>query len=340
MSDPADFLALTRGAAKVLAIENPALGDSIHLLPALKLLRDNYPQAQLQVVAGPPSFFEAVAPWIDKAWPQMERRPLDNLELARALRRERIDAVFVFSGHNRANLLANLIGARWRAGRRTDHNKPWWWQPLLFTRTVDLPWHREPMFMQHWQMLKRCGLQGEQPDFGCRVRPEWLLETGLDPAARKTYLHMSPYYSFAGKELPLEQYVDLLVRLQKRHDRVILSCGPQERERGLLDALVQRLPFQPFRVYAGNLSLNQYIGLIDGARLHLSGDSGGLHVARMVGTPSVCWYRRRWDYLNWAPSPAETLHRVVFTDDVDEDACRGISNDALLAAVEELLGPG
>ncbi|MDR3416876.1 MAG: glycosyltransferase family 9 protein [Nevskia sp.] len=338
MSDPAGFYALTRNARKVLAIENPALGDAIHLLPALKLLRDNYPQAQLQVVSGLPAFFQSVAPWVDKAWPQLARRPLDNLGLIRNLRRERIDAVFVFSGHNRAGLVANLVGARWRVGRRTDHNKPWWWQPLLYTSTVDLPWHREPMYLQHWQLLKRCGLQGEHPDFGARVRPEWLREIGLGEA-RKTYLHVSPYYAFAGKELPVEQYVELLTRLQQRYGRLILSCAPPERERGLLEALVKRLPFEPFRVYAGKLSLDQYIGLIDGARLHLSGDSGGLHVARMVGTPSVCWYRRRWDYLNWAPGADEPAHRVIFTEDTAEDACHGISGDALVAAVQDLLGP-
>ncbi len=337
MRDPAELYQLTRDAKKVLAIENPALGDSIHLLPALKLLRDNYPRAQLQVIAGAPSFFQSIAPWVDVPQPAMRRRPFDNIGLIKALRREHIDVVFVFSGHNRAGLIANLIGARYRVGRRTDHNKPWWWQPLLYTHTVDLPWHQEPMFLQHWKLLKMCGLQGDRVEFGARIKPEWFLECGLTEADRKTYLHVSPYYSFAGKELPVEQYVDLLTRLHERYGRIALSCGPAERERALLRALVRSLPFQPWRVFDGTLNVNQYIALIDGARLHLSGDSGGLHVARMVHTPSVCWYRRRWDYRNWAPGINEPLHRVIFTEDVAEDACHGIANDALAAAARELL---
>jgi ADP-heptose:LPS heptosyltransferase len=338
MRDPAELYELTRGARKVLAIENPALGDAIHLLPALKLLRDNYPQAELHAIAGAPSFFQAVAPWVNVPHPTMRRRPLDNMDLIRALRRERVDVVFVFSGHNRAGLIANLIGARYRVGRHTDHNKPWWWQPLLYTHTVDLPWHREPIFIQHWKLLKKCGLRGDRPEFGARVKPEWFLESGLDAQDRKTYVHISPYYSFAGKELPAGQYVELLIRLHKHYGRVVLSCGPAERERRMLGALVQRLPFRPWKVFEGNLSISQYIAVIDGARLHLSGDSGGLHVARMVGTPSVCWYRRRWDHLNWAPSAAEPLHRVIYTDDIREDACHSISTDELLADVDELIG--
>lgn len=337
MVEAAGFYALTKGARKVLAIENPALGDAIHLLPALKLLRDNYPQAELHVVAGPPSFFRSVAPWIDRPWPQLERKPLDNRALRHDLAREKIDVVYNFSGHNRAGMLANLIGARWKLGRRTDQNKPWWWQPLLYTATVDYPWHREPMFMQHWQLLKHCGLQGERQEYAARVQPQWYVETGLTPEERKTYLHVSPYYSFAGKELPQDQYIQLISRLQRKYERVILSCGPAPREQELLGKLVERMPLPPYKVFPGNLTVNQFIGLIDGARLHLSGDSGSLHVARMVGTPSVCWYRRRWDYLNWAPGPTETQHRVVFTDDESEDACLGISNDELLDEVRALL---
>lgn len=339
MPDPSDFYALTRDADSVLAIENPALGDAIHLLPALKLLRDAYPRAKLHVVGGPPSFYQSVAPWIDHAWPEMPRKPLANRELMQALRRERLGAVYVFSGHNRANLLANLIGARWRAGRHSDHNKPWWWQPLLFTRTVDYPWHQEPMFMQHWQVARHLGVPGDTPRFAAQVQPQWFLDTGMKAEDRKSYIHVSPYYGHAGKELPLEQYVELLTALHQRYGRVILSCGPKERECGLVGALALRLPFEPYKVYAGDLTVNQYIALVDGARLHLSGDSGGLHVARMAGTPSVCWYRRRWDYRNWAPGPDEAaLHRVVFTEDTGEDACRGIANADLLAAAQDLIG--
>ncbi|HWY23707.1 MAG TPA: glycosyltransferase family 9 protein, partial [Nevskia sp.] len=291
MSDPAEFYALTRDARKVLAIENPALGDSIHLLPALKRLRESYHRAQLQVVAGAPSFFRSVAPWVDLAWPEMPRRPIDNRALIASLRRERIDAVFVFSGHNRAGVVANLIGARHRVGRRTDHKKPWWWQPLLYTHTVNYPWHGEPMFRQHLQLLKACGLPGDYSEapgqYGARVLPEWFDQCGMSAGERKTYLHISPYYSYAGgdagRELPLQQYVDLLTRLRERLPRVILSCGPSERERTLLKTLVENLPFTPWRVYAGDLSLNQYIALVDGACLHLGGDSGGTHVARMLG---------------------------------------------------------
>ena len=339
MAEAGDFYALTRGARKVLAIENPALGDSIHLLPALKLLRDAYPQAELQVVGGPASFFQSVAPWIDRAWQPLRRKTTDNRPLMRALRAERIDAVYCFSGHNRANILANLIGARWRAGRRTDHNKPWWWQPLLYTRTVDYPWHREPFFLQHWHTARALGVPGGEPQFGAQVDPRWLEQAGIEAAARGSYLVVAPYYGFVGKELPRQQYVELLAELQHRYGRVVLSCGPKPREMQLLNELAALLPFQPYRVFAGNLTMEQYIGVVAGARLHLSGDSGGLHVARMAGTPSVSWYRRRWDYLNWAPAPSETAHRVVFTDDTSEGQCHGIDNAALLAAAQELIGP-
>jgi ADP-heptose:LPS heptosyltransferase len=196
--------------------------------------------------------------------------------------------------------------------------------------------------MQHWHVAQRLGVPGDKAQFAAQVQRQWFLDTGLSEADRKSYIHVSPYYGHCGKELPVEQYVELLTELQRRYGRLVLSCGPKPRECELVNALAARLPAPPWKVYAGNLSVNQYIALVDGARLHLSGDSGGLHVARMVGTPSVCWYRRRWDYRNWAPSLRETLHRVVFTEDTGEDACRGIANKDLLDAAAALLeqGPG
>jgi hypothetical protein len=60
----------------------------------------------------------------------------------------------------------------------------------------------------------------------------------------------------------------------------------------------------------------------------------------MAGTPSVCWYRWSWDYQIWAPGPSETLHRVLVTKQVSDEACLGIANDELLAAAQELIGSG
>ncbi|MDB5985623.1 MAG: lipopolysaccharide heptosyltransferase family protein [Nevskia sp.] len=334
----AGFYALTRDAKKLLVIDIGALGDTIHLLPALRLIRDNYPHAALHLVGGHPDFYAALVPWVDVRWPPMRRPFLKNLDLIRDLRRENFDAVIVITSQNRAVLIANLIGARYRLGRHTDEKKPWWWQPLLYTHTVDYPFHREPMYLQRWKMLKACGLHGEAPRFDVRLQPQWLLDCGLDQADRKTYLHLSPFYAFAGKELPMTQYVELLTTLQARYSRIVLSCGPPQRERELLAQLLERLPFKPWRVFAGDLPVVNYVALIDAARLHLGGDSGGLHVARMVGTPSVSWYQRRIDYLNWAPDPSESaLHRVLYTPSVRDDVAAGISTTDLLATVDALL---
>ncbi len=340
MSDSADFFASSRDAKKVLVIDIPALGDTVHLLPALHLIRQNYPQAELHVMAGDPGFYAALVPWVDRCWPPVRRPFLKNLSLIGQLRREHFDAVIVITSHNRMVLIANMIGARWRLGRHTDEKKPWWWQPLLYTHTVNYPFHQELMYLQRWRMLKQCGLQGEAPEFHVALQPQWFGECGLTPDDRKTYLHVSPYYSFAGKELPVAQYVDLLTRLHALCPRIVLSCAPPKRECELLQNLVAQLPFTPFRMYPGTLSIYQYIALVDGARVHLGGDSGGLHVARMVGTPSVSWYRARVDYRNWAPAPLEPDHRLVLTEDISEDACRSISTDAVLAAAADLLRPG
>lgn len=340
MSEGTDFHARTRDAKKLLVIDIGGLGDTVHLLPALRLIRDNYPRAQLHVVAGNPEFYEALVPWVDVRWPPMQRPFTKNLALIRALRRERFDAVIVITSHHRAVLIAWLSGARWRLGRRTDEKKPWWWQPLFYTHTVAYPFHLEPMYVQRSRMLQACGLVGEAPRLELRIPERAFLDCGLEENDRKTYVHVSPCCGSPGNELPLAQYVELLTRLHARHGRVVVSCGASGRERLRLRELVRQLPFTPFRVYAGDLPVVRYVALIAAARLHLGGDSGGLHVARMVGTPSVSWYQRRIEYRNWAPHDSErALHRVLYTDAVRADYAGGINTGDLLRAADDLLAP-
>jgi ADP-heptose:LPS heptosyltransferase len=118
--------------------------------------------------------------------------------------------------------------------------------------------------------------------------------------------------------------------------KLVISCAPNDRERGKLEDLLKQLPFTPWKVFAGNLNLLDLVSVQAGARLHLGGDSGGVHLAVMANAPTVSWFRSSESVQEWMPTGG--CHRALISSDSGEDAVRGITLGELVLAVTELLG--
>src|SRR5947208_8123067 len=139
-SDPAQFYSTTRAARKVIVVDLGFLGDTVHLVPALWEIKQSYPHARLEVLTTPVGAeVLALVPCVDRAWAldlKRENRTFGRQwELVRALRRERFDVAFNFSGADRTLFMTALTGARWRVaypGGRWHFWNAWlipWWIP-------------------------------------------------------------------------------------------------------------------------------------------------------------------------------------------------------------------
>src|SRR5215471_14352233 len=101
--DLAHFYSRTRTARKVIVVDLGFLGDTVHLVPALWELKAAYEEASLHVLTTPvgTQVLQLVA-CVDRAWTielQRERRTLhQQWQVIRALRHERFDVAFNFSG--------------------------------------------------------------------------------------------------------------------------------------------------------------------------------------------------------------------------------------------------
>ena len=61
---------LPKSVGRVLVIELAGLGDNVHLLPALWLVRRRWPQAELTVLTPAPiAALYRLTPWVDRVWP-------------------------------------------------------------------------------------------------------------------------------------------------------------------------------------------------------------------------------------------------------------------------------
>ena len=118
------FLERTRTARKVMVLDLGFLGDTVHLLPALWMVRQAYPKAELHAaVADHIVSLMACVPWVDRAW-GYARFPKhatlrQNLQMVGRLRRERFDVLINLNGSDRSSWLSFLSGAWARLGRQT-----------------------------------------------------------------------------------------------------------------------------------------------------------------------------------------------------------------------------
>lgn len=273
------------------------LGDTVHLLPALWMVRKAYPQAELHVAVSSQvtSFMECV-PWVNEVW-GYQRFPKhatlrQNLQMISRLRREKFDALINLNGSDRSSWLTFFSGARERLGRMPEGGgSPFWKQ--RFTEILQHPFRPEPIYVQNCRCLEKIGFPSTQPEFHVEIKPDHLQAAKISPADAGTYFHLSPFTTDDRKELLAGQLAELIQALETRwpEKKLILSCAPNERERGKLDSLLRGLRHKPWRVFAGDLNLMQLAAVIQHSAVHLCGDTGTLHMALMTGTPTVSWFR-------------------------------------------------
>ena len=336
------FLERTRGATKVMVLDLGFLGDTVHLLPALWIVRQAYPKAELHaVVAEHVLSLMACVPWVDRAWgyPRFPKHAtlFQNLRMVARLRKERFDVLINLNGSDRSSWLTFLSGAPARLGRRPRDGGPPFWD-RMFTDFVQYNSATEPVFVQRCRCLEEAGFTFTQAEFHAQIDPVLLQAAGIMMADAGTYIHLSPFTTADKKELSPGQIDELIEVLGIRfpEKRWVLSGAPTERERGKMATLVARLRRKPWRVFDGGLNLVELAAVIKHSAVHLCGDTGTLHLALMTGTPTVSWFRSGPGTQVWIP--AGDLHRTIFgTAGEEGTALQGVKTDDLATAVAKVL---
>ena len=106
---------------KILALQFKYFGDAVLLTPALRALREHFPDGELHLLVP-----EEIAPLfqhlphLNRVWPMPRRRGRaqfgQSWPMIRALRRERFDRSVDFASNDRGAIISRFIGARRRLG--------------------------------------------------------------------------------------------------------------------------------------------------------------------------------------------------------------------------------
>ena len=325
---------------RILLVRLGAVGDCVHVLPALAALRARLPRAHIawlvedkaaSLIRGHPHLDEVIV-LERRRWARDSRRPwsfprtvLGVVSTARSLRKRRFDVALDFQGNCRSGLWALLSGARPRFGfagptqREANY--------LFMNRHIRPPANRTHKVEKNLSLIRAIGIAGGEAapvlppaEDEAETMGLWLRQHS--PTHRRPVFAIHPGVSAFGffKRWPSQAYARLVRRISEAGMEAILTWGPGERRE------VERI-----REAAGGRgivgpetrSLLALVELLRRCDLFIGSDSGPLHLASAVGTPTVALFGPK-DPSRYGPygAPARVVRSGVDCSPCDRRSCK------------------
>jgi ADP-heptose:LPS heptosyltransferase len=281
---------LVKNVHKLAVLRANAIGDWVFALPAMDALRAAYPEAEIVLLAAPwHARFVADRPGpADRVVVVPECRGVrgerdDARALTRffaAMRAERFDlALQLHGGGRHSNPFVQRLGARVTAGLQAPDAPP-------LDRNLPYVYFQSEIV----RYLEVVGLVGAPP---VTLAPR-IVSTSADAAEALTLVPESdaplallhPGATDPRRRWPIASFAAVGRALEAAGAEVLVS-GTAE-ERALCDALVAALPGA--RNLCGKLSLGGLAGVLARCAVVVANDTGPMHLAAALGTPTVCVY--------------------------------------------------
>ena len=273
---------------ELLIVSTTALGDTLWATPAIRLLRMQFPKAQISVLTSPIGK-EVLASNTDIDELFILKKPL-LLSLAQnylRLRKKKIDSIYIFHTSQRAVLpLCYLLGPRNIIGS-PGINKG---LDVLLTKTISSAYEHE---IQRRLRIVSCSTSIESntslklslPIIDKTAGLAFLHKHNLN--AKPLLIGMHPGSKDKFKQWSPDCFIALGKLLQKELDCAILITGGSY-EQILIRSIAAAIP--------GSIALDQTVALdtlatvIEQCDLFITNDTGPMHVALAVGTKTLALF--------------------------------------------------
>jgi ADP-heptose:LPS heptosyltransferase len=279
---------------RILVVRPGGMGDMVLLLPALRRMRDAFPQARMDLLCEQRNLQVAALAGPGIRVLAYDRTPLRCLA---AIRRRPYDlAVDTEQFHHFSAVLCRLSRAPLRVGFSVNPRRNG-----LYTRME--PYAPDgPEGEQFANLLRPIGIPGEVPPLrgflsDAALEPPAGIAPGLAALEPFAAVHVGASSRF--KQWPTDSFGQLIRLLNDRLGLgVALAGSAADRRRSRQIALSAALPPQRLLSLAGATDLAGAAAVIRKARLFVGGDSGLAHLAVALGVPTVVLFGpsdpRKW----------------------------------------------
>ncbi len=326
---------------RILVVRLSALGDILHVLPAVAALRRGLPGAKIgwlvedrfrALLEGQP-FLDAVHVFDRKTWPRAVLRGTLGPHVAE-IRDAGYEAVLDFQGNLKSALHLFLSGIPVRYGFGKGYSREG--SRRFLTHPVIPQGIRISRVEKNLSLVRAMGIPAERPEYPGLILPEAAVtaasafrgETVRGGASGLAILHPGTSTRGGAKRWPPDRFAKLATALRGLGFVPCVTWGPGERE--LAEGVV-RDSSRAAVLAPATASILDLAALIAAAKLFIAADSGPLHLAHALGVPCVGVYGPK-DPRIYAPSGGNV--EVVFPGDIHAVAAKdrgdtGIAMDGI-----------
>jgi heptosyltransferase-2 len=266
------------------------VGDAVMSLPALRALRDRFPQARITILAKPwVAGLYHREPFCDQIIPYAPRTLGEKYSAARALAAYKFDTAILLQNAFEAAAVVATAGIPRRIGYARDGRGFLLTTAVPVPRPDEIPPHERFYYLE---LLRRAGILDHLPESdsirldGAPAARAAGLERFRALGLGEAIVGISPgaAYGTAKRWLP-ERFAEAANRVAGELGATVAVFGSAS-ERDLCESVVRAIRV-PARNFAGQTELAEYIELAAACRVYLTNDSGAMHIASALGLPTV-----------------------------------------------------
>src|SRR5271163_1092636 len=289
-----------------LVVRLGSLGDIVHTFPAVSALRQTLPASQITWLTHPRwESLVASSGLATEIWATETRSPASIRGIIARIRKEKFTVAIDYQGLWKSAALPLFGGIPRRIGFSSQTIREWG-VPILYTDRV--PCQTTHIAEQNGELSQRAGATSRVAPFALQVssQDDAIVRQLLQDCGVERYILLSPGGGWRSKCWPPERFGQLAQHIRDSLNLCcVLNYGPGE------DHLVEAI-----KAASGNAEPIAYSGTVEklmtlarNALCIVGGDTGPLHLAIALGTPSVSIYgptdpRRNGPYPGFAsPDP-------------------------------------
>ncbi|EOC0417592.1 putative lipopolysaccharide heptosyltransferase III [Cronobacter malonaticus] len=286
--------------ARILVIKLRHHGDMLLTTPLIQAIKQRFPAAQIDVLlyeetremlSANPDIHQIYG--IDRKW--KKSGPLNHLKrelaLIHTLRQQRYDLVLNLADQWRSAICTRLTGAKKRVGFAfAKRQHPVW--KYCHTDLVSTQQHNTQHTVE--QNLSILSALGDYPqDVAAKMsytEKDWQYAQSLLANWQENYVVIQPTSRWFFKCWREENMSAVINALSAAGHRIVLTSGPDEKEKKMVETILNGCSDVDVLSLAGKLTLRELAAVIDHAKLFIGVDSVPMHMAAALNTPLIALF--------------------------------------------------
>ena len=298
---------ITKKPEKILIIRLSAIGDVVHVLPALRLLRSHFPLSKIawlvedkasDVLTGHPDIDDVIV-FPRKKWQRTIlkiNKTFNTLSeiysFYKRLRREHYDLIIDFQGNLKSGIMNLITGSEKKVGFGKGYCRE---LNYLTTQYQAFPPEKKMHRIdKNLFLLKELGIENgfQRPKLPVfKLDKKYIskfITTGINPSFPIIIIHPGTSKFGSYKQWPPLNYALLGDMILDTYEaNVVFTWGPYEF--GVVKEILKKMKHEAIPA-CETRSIKQLIELIKRASLFIGGDTGPLHIASTLDIPVVGIY--------------------------------------------------